>query len=91
LELKGLPLFGFSVGAVAAAPAAVFAELEPFAGFLPVFERVVVSPLALGAGHRHHHTVLFFRHRRSRRGVVLSRGAGKHEENGRAVRSEARL
>ena len=34
---------------MAAAPAAVFAELETVAGLLAVFERVVVSALALGA------------------------------------------
>jgi len=71
----GRHLFGFPVGSVAAAPAAVFAELETVAGLLPVFERVVVSALALGAGHRHHHTVLFFRHRSVSRRV----GAGTPE------------
>jgi hypothetical protein len=47
---------------VAAAEAAVFAELEPVGGVLFVFERVVIATLALGARHRDHHAILFFCH-----------------------------
>ena len=54
---------------MAAAPAAILAQLEPVAGLLPILERVVVPPLALGAGHRYHDTVFFFCHRR-----VLGKG-----------------
>jgi hypothetical protein len=59
---------------MAAAKAAVLAELEPVRGFLLVLERVVVATFALGARHRDHHTVLFFCHRR-----VLEREAGTPE------------
>jgi hypothetical protein len=55
-------LLGFPVGLVTAAKAAVLAQLEPVGRVLFVFERVVVSALALGAGHRYHHAVLFFCH-----------------------------
>jgi hypothetical protein len=62
---------------VAAAKAAVLAQLEPVGGVLFVFERVVVPALALGAGHRYHHAVFFFCHRSIREAP----GAG-HKENG---------
>jgi hypothetical protein len=56
-------LLRFPVGFMAAAEAAVFAELQPVGRILLVFERVVIPALALGAGHRHHHAVFFLRHR----------------------------
>jgi hypothetical protein len=47
---------------MAAAKAAILAELEPLGRLLPVFERVVVPSPALGAGHHYHHAIFFFRH-----------------------------
>jgi hypothetical protein len=67
-------LLRLAVAAVAAAPTAILAQLEPLAGLLPVFERVVVPSLALRASHGDHHAVFFFRHRR-----VLGVGAGAPE------------
>jgi hypothetical protein len=58
----GIRLLGFPVVFVAAAEAAVFAELQPVGRVLFVFERVVVAALALGASHGYHHAVLFFCH-----------------------------
>jgi hypothetical protein len=55
-------LLRFPVVFVAAAPTAVFAQLEPVGGVLFVFERVVVTALALRARHGDHHAVLFFCH-----------------------------
>ena len=52
---------------MAAAKAAVLAQLEPVGGVLFVLERVVVPALALGACHRYHHAVLFFCHRSIRK------------------------
>src|ERR1700686_1697366 len=58
-------LFRFTVGPVAAAKPAVLGKLEPIAGVLLVFLRVVVPPLTLVACQHYHHAVLFFRHARS--------------------------
>jgi hypothetical protein len=61
LALGQLPLF--AMRALAPAPAAIFAELQPFGGLHLIFESVIVAPLALSARQRDHHTVLFFCHR----------------------------
>src|SRR5579884_2881335 len=55
--------------AVAPAPPAILAQLEPLRRLLLVLERVVIPALALGARHRHHHAGFFFRHGRSRKGL----------------------
>jgi hypothetical protein len=47
---------------MAAAEPAVFAEFEPIGGLLLVLLRVVVATLALRAGHRNHHALLFLGH-----------------------------
>jgi sulfite exporter TauE/SafE len=58
-------LFGFAVGTVAAAEAAVFAELQPVRRFLLIFLGVVITALALRASHNNHYTILFFCHLQS--------------------------
>jgi hypothetical protein len=55
-------LFGFAVGSVAAAEAAVLRQLEAVGRVLLVLLRVVVAALALLASQNDHHAVLFFRH-----------------------------
>ena len=60
--LQGDVLLGFAVGAVAAAEAAIFAELEPVRRFLLVLLRVVIAALALGARHHNHHAIFFLCH-----------------------------
>jgi hypothetical protein len=50
------------MGLVTAAEAAVLAELQPVRGLLLIFLRVVVTALALGAGHHYHHACLFLCH-----------------------------
>ena len=47
---------------MAAAEAAILAQLQPVRRFLLVFLRVVVAALALGAGHHHHHARFFLSH-----------------------------
>lgn len=54
---------------MAAAEAAVLVELQPVGRLLFVLLRVVVAALALGAGHDHHHAILFFSHFRSKNGI----------------------
>jgi hypothetical protein len=73
----GSTLLGFPVSFVTAAKAAVLAQLEPVGGVLFVFERVVVPALALRAGHRYHHAVLFFCHR-----SIREAPSAGHKENG---------
>ena len=70
-------LLGFPVVLVAAAKAAVLAELQPIGRVLFVFERVVITTFAIGASHDYHHAVLFFCHRSIRE----TQSAG-HKENG---------
>lgn len=77
-------LFRFAVGAMAAAKAAIFAELKPSRGLLFVFLRVIISALAFRTSHRDHHSLLFLRHFPVSQDVGAS---AEHERNGRAVRS----
>ena len=50
------------MGVVAAAEAAILAELQAIRGLLLVFLRVVVPALAVRARHHDHHAILFLRH-----------------------------
>jgi hypothetical protein len=75
-----LQLSLFAMRALTPAPAAIFAELQPFGGLHLIFERVVVAALALGARQHDHHTVFLFCHR-------LQPSTLGHERNGHAVRS----
>ena len=70
-------LLRFPMGTVTAAPAAILAQLEPPGRLLLVLERVVVSALALGAGHRYHHAVFFLCHR-----SIREAPSAGHKENG---------
>jgi hypothetical protein len=50
------------MGFMAAAEAAILAQLEPFRGLLLVLLRVVIPAFALGARHDDHHAILFLGH-----------------------------
>jgi hypothetical protein len=62
IELPPSTLSSLAMGLVTAAEAAVLAELQPVRGLLLIFLRVVVTALALGAGHHYHHACLFLCH-----------------------------
>src|SRR5579875_3484002 len=62
IELLPFALFRFAMRPMTPAPAAVLPQLQALARLDPVFERIVVAPLALGACKHHHHAVFFFRH-----------------------------
>src|SRR5579884_2062618 len=47
---------------MAAAEAAILAQLQALSGFLLVLLRVVIAAFALGARHNDHHAILFFSH-----------------------------
>jgi len=55
-------LLGFAVRFMAPAETAVFRKFETVGVVLFIFLRVVVAAFALGASHRNHNAVLFFRH-----------------------------
>ena len=53
----------FAMRALAPAPTAILAELQPFGGLHLVLERVIVAPLALSARQHDHNAVFFLSHR----------------------------
>ena len=55
-------LLRLAMRAVAAAEAAIFAQLEPVRRLRFVFLRVVVAAFALGASHHHHDACFFLSH-----------------------------
>lgn len=56
------PLLRLAVRLMAAAKAAVLAQLEPFRRFLLIFLRVVIAAFAFRTRHNDHHAILFFCH-----------------------------